>query len=276
VIGSVAARASARPAVKPRLRRRVAAVADDREDAETMFHMPPAPSPALSRRLLVAGALAAPFAALAGCATGGGGGPEEALRRLLGISTERAFARLASGGGLLDDPAALLAPPRVGAGAGGDRGAAVLRALLRSVPVRRELALVVDRAAGAAADRAEPLIRDAVRSMRFADALAVARGGPTAATDYLERFAGDRVLGAMLPEVADVLDGLGGGSVLGPVLGAATGVDVVGLQRVVATQAARALWRAVGREEAAIRADPARAGDPLVAALLGSGPGRAR
>ena len=40
------------------------------------------------------------------------------------------------------------------------------------------------------------------------------------------------------------------------------------IQRAVTSQASQGLWRAIGREEAAIRAVPARAGDPLVEAIL--------
>lgn len=232
----------------------------------------------LSRRSLLAGILiATPLSILPGCVVmGPGGGTTEGLRRLLGISSQRALARLVSGNGYLTDPEARIALPGSGGssaggpGAGGrdDRSAAVFGALLRSAPVQRELTLAVNRAAGKAADRAAPMVYDAIRSLSFADALAIVRGGPTAATRYLEASIGDRILDAMLPEVGDALRQFGGGSILGPVLGAATGIDIVGLQRVVARQAAQGLWQAIGREEAAIRADPRRAGDPLVEAVL--------
>ena len=107
--------------------------------------------------------------------------------------------------------------------------------------------------------------------MSFADALSIARGGPTAATDYLQRSTGDAIVDAMLPQVGSVLRSFDGNGVLGPVLSAATGIDVVALQRNVAGQAARGLWRAIGREEAAIRADPASARDPLVTAVFAGG-----
>lgn len=221
-----------------------------------------------SRRSLLVGALlAAPLLILPGCAAEGTrGGVTEGLRRLLGISSQRALARLVSANGYLNDPEARIALP--GGGGPNDRSAAVLGALLRSAPVQRELTFAINRAAADAADRAAPLVYDAIRSLSFSDALGVVRGGPTAATRYLEASIGDRILDAMLPEVGDALHQFGGGSILGPVLGAATGVDIVGLQRVVARQAAQGLWRAIGREEAAIRADPARAGDPLVEAVL--------
>jgi len=215
------------------------------------------------RSLLIGAALAVPLLALPGCATMGlQGGPEEGLRRLLEISSQRALARLITVDGYLNDADARITLPA------GDRSAAVLGALLRSVPVQRELNLVVNRAASEAADRAAPLVYDSIRSLTFSDVIGIVRGGPTAATSYLERSIGDRIIDAMLPEVGDVLHQLDSGSILGPVLGAATGIDIPAMQRTVTRQAAQGLWRAIGREEAAIRADPASARDPLVEATL--------
>lgn len=227
-------------------------------------------APLTRRRLLSFAALGGGAAVLAGCATmgeGPGGGVPEALRRLLTIATGRAVARLASGNGYLDDALARVTlPPQMG-----DRTGAVLSALLRSGPVQDQLAMLVNRAAGAAADRAAPMLYDSIRRMSFADALSIARGGPTAATDYLERSTGDAIVDVMLPPVGAALHDFDGNGILGPVLGAATGIDIVGLQRTVAMQAARGLWRVIGREEAGIRADPASARDPLIMAVFGGG-----
>lgn len=217
------------------------------------------------RSLLIGAALTAPLLVLPGCATVGlGGGPEEGLRRLLEISSQRALTRLVTENGYLNDVDARIALP---AGVG-DRSAAVLGALLRSAPVQRELTLLVNRAASEAADRAAPLVYDSIRSLTFSDAIGIVRGGPTAATSYLERSIGDRIIDAMLPEVGGVLRQLDDRSILGPVLGAATGIDIPAMQRTVTRQAAQGLWRAIGREEASIRAAPSTAGDPLVEGLL--------
>jgi hypothetical protein len=217
------------------------------------------------RSLLICAVLTAPLLVLPGCATVGlGGGPEEGLRRLLGISSQRALTRLATENGYLNDVDARIATP-TGAG---DRSAAVLGALLRSAPVQRELTLLVNRAASEAADRAAPLVYDSIRSLTFSDAIAIARGGPTAATSYLERSVGDRIIDAMAPEIGGVLRQFDDRSILGPVLGAATGIDIPAMQRTVTRQAAQGLWRAIGREEASIRAAPSTAGDPLVEGLL--------
>ena len=219
-----------------------------------------------SRRHVLTGALGAAVVLLPGCATTGfGGGAQEALQRLLEISTGRAVERLVAGDGFLNDPAARLpVPPEWNRG----RDGAVLGALLNSRPVQEQLALMVNRAAGEAADRAAPAIFDAIRHLTFSDAVGIVRGGPTSATDYLERYIGTGIIDVMLPGVAEVFRGFDGNGVLGPVLGAATGVNVVGIQRAVAVQASRSLFGAIGREEAAIRRDPRSARDRLVESVL--------
>ena len=218
-----------------------------------------------SRRGFVAGVLFGSVALLSGCATiGTSGGLEEALRRLLTISTQRAVTRLVQDNGYLNDALARVPIPETPS----DRSGAVLGALLRSRPVQDQLLRLINNAAGEAADRAAPIILDSIRTLSFSDAVAIARGGPTAGTDYLERAIGPRIIDAMLPEVGEALRSFGSDGVLGPVIGAATGVNVVGLQRVVTVQAARGLWRAIGREEAAIRTDPRSARDPLVESVF--------
>lgn len=219
-----------------------------------------------SRRSLLLGAgVAVPLLLLPACATTGlNGGVAEGLRRLLAISSERALTRLVADNGFFNDPDARLSFPS----APDDRSSAVLGALLRSAPVQQQMLMLINRAAGEAADRAAPLIFDSIRSLTFTDALGIVRGGPTAATGYLERSIGNRIIDAMLPEVGGALRQFDNNSILGPVLGAATGVNVAGIQRAVTDQAARGIWRAIGREEAAIRARPSTARDPLVEGLL--------
>lgn len=222
----------------------------------------------VGRRRFLAATLLGVAAMLPACTTiGTSGGLDEALRRLLTLSTQRAIARLVQDNGYLNDALARVAVPA----ADGDRSGAVLSALLRSRPVQDRLLRLANDAAGEAADRATPLILGSIRSLTFSDAVAIAHGGPTAATDYLERAIGPSILDAMLPEVGAALHSFGSDGVLGPVLGAATGINVIGLQRIVATQAARGLWRAIGREEAAIRTDPRSTRDPLIEAMFVGG-----
>jgi hypothetical protein len=52
---------------------------------------------------------------------------------------------------------------------------------------------------------------------------------------------------------------------------AATGMTFAGLQRHVAEEAADGIYAAIGREEAAMRANPASVEDPMIRRLFGLG-----
>jgi len=217
------------------------------------------------RRSLLGVALLVP---LAGCATSiGGYGVDEGVRRLLTLSSQRAFARLLRPGGFYDDALVRIAPPEPGPSG---TNAGILGAILRTNAVRSRLAIALNDVAVDAADRATPVVLDEVRRLSVADALAVVRGGPTAATDLLERRAGRGVIDALLPGVVSGLDG-DLAEVLSAAVAARTGVDYRALGQYVADQAARGIFRAIGREEQAIRADPRATRDPAIVALLLAG-----
>jgi hypothetical protein len=104
--------------------------------------------------------------------------------------------------------------------------------------------------------------------MSINDAVGIVRGGPTAATDYLARSMGTAIVDAMFPGVGQALRTFDNG-ILNQVMRAATGINFAGLQRHVAESAAQGIYRAIGREEAAIRANPRATGDPVIAGVFG-------
>ena len=217
----------------------------------------------LTRRRLLAAGCALPLLALPGCATLGGFGFEDAIRRLLTLSSQRAFARLLQENGFFQDEVARIPlPPQFG-GAG-----AVASALLGTRLVQDQLLRLMNRAAADAAQAAAPIVYDAIRGTSIAYAVALVRGGPTAATDFLQRSMGNAIVDAMFPGVGQALrmfdDGL-----VNRLVQAATGIDFAGLQRHVAQSAASSIYRAIGREEASIRADPRQTGDPVLIGVFG-------
>jgi hypothetical protein len=225
--------------------------------------------PAADRRRFLALVSITPFALVAACATPNGGiSPEEGVRRLLTLSSQAAFARLIEPGGFYDDQLTRLAVPD----ASGGRGGAVLSAILRTEAVQRRVAIAINDVAVDAADRAAPIVIDSIRRMTLADALGILRGGPTAATDLLRRETGGALVDAMFPEFTAGLRG-DGFEILSAAIGAQAGFDVSGIAGAVSRQASESIFRAIGREEAAIRADPRRTRDPLLIALL-SGTGQ--
>lgn len=221
----------------------------------------------LSRRRLLGVVLAAPALVLPSCTLGdlGGFGMEDAIRRLLTLSSQRAFTGLLRENGFFEDELARVSlPPQWG----GSGATAVAAALLRQPAVQDQLLRLVNAAAVEAAENAAPIVYDSIRSMTITDALSIVRGGQTAATDYLERQMGERIVEALFPGVGSALRVLDSG-LLGRALGAATGIDFAGLQRDVTRKTAAGIWRAIGREEAAIRADPASTNDPVLTSVFG-------
>jgi hypothetical protein len=223
--------------------------------------------PSLSRRSLVAAGLALPLLALPGCINRLGDVPnlEPAIRRLLTLSSQRAFARLLADQGFFRDEVSRIQPPPQ---LGGSAVTSALAVALGTRAVQDRLLRVVNAAAQEGAERAAPVVYDSIRDMTIADALSIARGGPTAATDYLARSMGERIFDAIFPGVGEALR-LAENGVIQRVLELATGINFPGLQADVTRKTAAALYRAIGREEAAIRADPGSTGDPVLAVMLG-------
>lgn len=214
-----------------------------------------------TRRTLICAVALAPLAACVG--TGLSYSLEDGLRRLLELSSQRAFNRLLQPGGFYDDQLTRIDPPAESE----PGGRSVLGAILRTNAVRRQLAIGLNEIAVDAADRAAPIVLDTVRRMTFADALSLARGGPTAATDILERAVGDRLVEAMFPEFSSGLNS-DLAEILSAAAGARSGINYVALARQGAGLASRSIFRAIGREEAAIRADPAATRDRAIIGLL--------
>ncbi|HEX8644757.1 MAG TPA: DUF4197 domain-containing protein [Allosphingosinicella sp.] len=219
--------------------------------------------PLLTRRSLIVAGCTLPLLALPGCNSIPGFGMVDALRRLLTISSQRAFASLLQDNGFFQDEVARIPlPPQL------DRAGGIASALLGSGLVQNQLLRLMNRAAANAAEVAAPIVYDSIRSMSFGDAVSLVRGGPTAATDFLERSMGNAIVDAMFPGVGSALRSLDDG-VLNQVVRTATGIDFSGLQRHVTDSASRGIYRAIGREEAAIRANPRATNDPVLIGVFG-------
>jgi len=221
---------------------------------------------ATSRRSLLAGAAGVgALLLLPGCAsTGGAFSLEEAVRRMLMLATDNAFARLTAPGGYWDEQVA-----RIGLGnLMGTRGD-VLSRILTSGLVKDRLE---ERFASFAIDasyRAAPVVTDAIRVVGFQNAIALVRGGPNAASSYLRQEVGSALLDAVVPELGDAIR-LSRDPLLGQALNALTGVDVAAVANRVGSQVDNAIWGEIGREEAAIRLDPGATRDPAIIAVFGA------
>jgi hypothetical protein len=219
-----------------------------------------------TRRSLLAGAAGgATLLLLPGCATTGGFSMVEAVRRLLLLASENAFARLTAPGGFWDEQVA-----RIGLGnVLGSRGD-VLSRILTSALVKDRLEERFATFAIDASYRAAPVVTDAIRVIGFENAIALIRGGPDAASLYLRQEVGTALLDAVVPELGEAIR-LSRDPLVSEALGALTGVDVAGVADRLGREVDNAIWGEIGREEAAIRADPERTRDPLLIGVFGVG-----
>lgn len=219
-----------------------------------------------SRRTLIGGAALLGLTTLPGCATTIGSlNLVDAIRRLLTISSQRAFASLLQPGGFYDSQIARIdLPPQLG-GAGANNA---ILAVLGSSLIRDRLQKQLNRAAVVGAERAAPLVTQAITSMTITDALGVIQGGSTAATALLEQQMGTALFDAMLPGVTQGLNS-NDSAVITQALRLATGINLTGIAEDVSRKGSRAIYNAIGAEEAAIRANPSSANDPLLLAVLG-------
>ena len=186
----------------------------------------------------------------------------EAVRRLLVRASRRALDRLMAPGGFWEDQLARLDLPE----SLGRRGSAI-EAVLASPLFRTRLQRGLNRVAERGARRAAPTIADAVRTVGIDNAKAIIAGGPSAATAFLRGAMAGMLIEAMAPELAETMR-IADDPLIGELLSALAGVDVRAFSHSLAERVDSAIWDAIGREEAAIRADPQATEDPVLIAAL--------
>jgi Protein of unknown function (DUF4197) len=219
----------------------------------------------VSRRTLIVSASIAPLLLLPGCAGGTGFSLVDAIRRLLSLSSQRAFASLMRENGFYDDTLAKIDLPDT---LGGVRGATIASVVLGSGAFRSRLTKQVNRAAEKGAEMAAPIVADAVTSLSITDAAKIISGGGSAATDLLKTAMGNALFGRMLPGIDNGLK-LFDSPVVTEALKQVTNINFAGLRDDISRKASNGIYKAIGREEVAIRADPSATNDPLLMGVFG-------
>ncbi|MFN5784104.1 MAG: DUF4197 domain-containing protein [Novosphingobium sp.] len=215
-----------------------------------------------SRRAFLAGTSAAALLALPACSSMGGISFTEAIRRLLVLSSERAFARLTAPDGYWDNAVERIGLDRF-LGARGD----LLGRILTSQLFKDRLEDVVADVAVRGSYRLAPIVSDTVRIIGIQNAVDLVRGGPTAATDFLRRSMADGLIETLVPEIGSALR-VARDPLMGQLLAALTGVDIDRMARGFSNEVENAIWYEIGAEEAAIRANPEDTRDPVLIAAL--------
>ena len=203
--------------------------------------------------------------ALPGCTSLGGFGMVDAVQRILFLSSERAFARMLQGDGFWDQQVAQLGLGNL-LGTRGD----VLSRILTSALFKDRLETAFGDIAYEGAQRAAPLVTDAVRTIGIQNAIDLVRGGPTAATSFLRGSMGRTLVEAMVPELGTAMR-VAGDPLVGELLRGLTGVDLAGATTRFADNIDDTIWREMGTEEAAIRRNPEATRDPLIIGVFGTG-----
>ncbi|MFK7841434.1 MAG: DUF4197 domain-containing protein [Sphingorhabdus sp.] len=219
------------------------------------------------RRTVLGFGAAAGLLALPGCSSLPGLSLTEAIKRLLTLSSQNAFAELLQPNGFFDSQVARLSVPD---SIGGSRVTSIATALLRSGPMQDRLLKQVNRAAEKGAELAAPIVAETIRNMSIADAAAIINGGPRAATSLLQGQLGNTLVDQMLPGVGSGLK-LFDNEIINLVLSQVTNVDLGSISRDVSSKANDAIYRSIGAQEESIRANPRATNDPLLIAVLGVG-----
>ena len=219
------------------------------------------------RRAVLGLGAAAGLLALPGCSTLPGLSLTEAVKRLLTLSSQNAFAELLQPNGFFDSQIARITVPD---SLGGSRATSISSALLRSRPVQDRLLRQVNRAAETGAELAAPIVAETIRNMSIADALAIINGGPRAATSLLQGQLGNSLVDRMLPGIGNGLR-LFDNEIINLVLSQVTSVDFSSVSREVSNKVSDAIYRSIGAQEESIRANPRSTNDPLLIAVLGAG-----
>lgn len=205
--------------------------------------------------------------ALPACSGIGGFGLVDAVQRILFLSSERAFGRMLQGDGFWDQQVAQL-------GLGGLLGSRgdVLTRILTSALFKNRLERAFGDIAYEGAQRAAPLVTEAVRTIGIQNAIDLVRGGPTAATTFLRGSMGRTLVEAMVPELGAAMR-VAQEPLVGELIRGLTGVDLAGATTRFADNIDNTIWREIGVEEAAIRRDPEATRDPLIIGVFGTGGG---
>lgn len=202
--------------------------------------------------------------ALAGCASLPGFSMVDAVQRILFLSTDRAFGRMLNSGGFWDQQVATLGLNNL-LGTRGD----VLSRILTSALFKDRLQDAFADIAYDGAQRAAPLVTDAVRTIGIQNAIDLVNGGPTAATGFLRDSMGRALIDAMVPELGDAMR-VAQDPLVGELVSALAGRNFADATARFANNLDDTIWREIGLEEAAIRRDPRSTRDPLIIGVFGA------
>jgi hypothetical protein len=208
----------------------------------------------MHRALAFTTLLFALFTAPAHAQLSGGG-----IRGMLGNASDAALDKLSKPGAFSADSAIRIALPGPA-----DKLSGLMK-FTDKAGITNDISGNLNRAAERAASEAKPIFRSAIDKASMGDAIGVAKGGDTAATEYLRKTSGAEIKAKLLPLVRAALDKMG-------VLKESAqlsqfGMDDKKITDYVTQKTSDGIFTYVGREETRMRQDPVGSGKELLKGL---------
>ncbi len=182
----------------------------------------------------------------------------DGVKDVLGNASDAALDKLSKPGAFSADDAIRITLP-------GAKGMGDLMKLTDQAGVTNDIGGSLNRAAEQAAGEAKPIFRAAIDRITMKDAVGIATGGNTAATDYLKRTSGNEITAKLAPLVEAALARSG---VLRQTSQLAQfGMTDAKLTDYVTKKASDGIFTYVGREETRMRQNPVESGKALLKGL---------
>jgi len=186
--------------------------------------------------------------------------PNFGIKPLLGQASDAALDKLSQPGAFSSDAAIRIALPGAG-----NKSVGKLLELAQQSGLSANLDAALNQAAEKAAAQAKPIFRAAIDKATLNDAVDIARGGSTGATDYLRKSTGAQITAQLQPLVRAALQSSGVLQKTSQLQ--ALGFDEARLTDYVTGKTSDGIFTYVGREETRMRQNPMETGTQLLKGL---------
>ena len=177
--------------------------------------------------------------------------PGNPVKGMLDKASDSALDKLSKPGAFSADSAIRISLPGFSSILGGVGG---MMKMAGSAGMGGGLDDSLNAAAGQAATAAKPIFRAAIDRMSVQDAMGIARGGSTGATQYLRKSSGGEIAAELTPLVRAALDRSGVLSQTSKL--SAVGFDSSKITDYVTQKTADGIFTYMGREETSLRQNP--------------------
>ena len=181
------------------------------------------------------------------------------IKAILGNASDAALDKLSQPGAFSADSAIRIALP-----GGADKLGGLMK-LTDKAGLTNDITGSLNHAAEQAASEAKPIFRGAIDKASLNDAMTVAKGGDTGATDYLKKTSGPEITAKLLPLVRAAL--AQSGVLKNTTMLSSIGWDEKRLTDYVTGKTSDGIFTYVGREETKMRQDPVNTGKEILKGL---------